>query len=442
MTDEPGSYGIDDALQRSWLRRGYWQTLASLRADRSSVTHDGAALRFADYAFEPATVFPNGTVPAAQVAEINLSGPSQLRLRSGEVLFVAHAGKETLMTFVNEHDLPVRRRRSVWSALLDPFLDTWESQPSIDAQFAWFEQIGLPRIAVDAWRNEVADAMIAYNFGTGLWEWVDLSLYDALRAQQARLSRDAFADFYVRAMRLPALDPELDGSLPASARTLSSAVSSVLIDWYPRAQPDAKDGAGQVQERAARTQALERRLTAELTTAYGESQRRYHTLAHIEHCLTELDGVWEHAIRLQEVRWAILFHDAIYAPQRQDNEARSAAWACKTMAELDRPQDEQERVRSLILATAHTGEPRTADEALLLDIDLSILGADEATFDAYDRAIRVEYDWVSESQYRDGRTHVLQSFLRRRPLYRTAIMRSRYETRARSNLQRALERLR
>jgi predicted metal-dependent HD superfamily phosphohydrolase len=90
--------------------------------------------------------------------------------------------------------------------------------------------------------------------------------------------------------------------------------------------------------------------------------------------------------------WALIFHDAVYDPGRDDNEVRSADWACRVMEDLCRPEDEKDRVRGLILATAHTSEPRTADEALLLDIDLSILGADEATFDDYCRLIRSEYE--------------------------------------------------
>jgi predicted metal-dependent HD superfamily phosphohydrolase len=167
-----------------------------------------------------------------------------------------------------------------------------------------------------------------------------------------------------------------------------------------------------------------------------------HTLSHIEHCLGELNRVWDYAVHLEELRWALIFHDAVYDPARDDNEVRSADWAQRVMEELGRPEDEKSRVRGLILATDHTNEPQTADEALLLDIDLSILGADEAAFDEYDRSIRDEYRFVPEPRYRESRAEVLTSFLRRERLFHTALYRERLEARARANLQRALVRLR
>jgi predicted metal-dependent HD superfamily phosphohydrolase len=111
------------------------------------------------------------------------------------------------------------------------------------------------------------------------------------------------------------------------------------------------------------------------------------------------------------------------------------------MDELERPEDERARVRAMILATAHSAQPATADEALLLDIDLSILGADEAAFDEYDRAIRTEYSWLSEDAYRQGRAKVLKSFLERERVFHTALYRGRCEQPARINIERALAQL-
>jgi len=440
MTSQPGRYGIENALLHAWFHPGYWKTLARLRAVRTEVSQEGSVLRFDQYPFEPATVFPCGAVDADLIAEVNLSNPSQVRLKSGDILFVPESGKEALVQFINRNDPPVQARSSVWGALLDPFLDTWAEQPSIDRQFDWLASLGLSREAVDRWRREVAVAMMAYNFGTRLWEWAHLDLHDVLLAQRARLSRVAFSDFYWRAVRLAADDPAAAGWSASMEEDVASALFAVLIDWYPH------DKSGEFgkrwQERTQRIERLRRRLAAELTSAYAEPHRRYHTLAHIEQCLHELRKAWHYAVHLNEVRWALLFHDAVYDPQRHDNESRSADWACRVMDELRRPEDEQRRVRSMIMATAHAADPRTADEALLLDIDLSILGADATRFDAYDTQIRAEYREVPEEIYRRARAELLESFLRRERLFHTAAYRRSCERAARENLTRALARLR
>lgn len=185
---------------------------------------------------------------------------------------------------------------------------------------------------------------------------------------------------------------------------------------------------------------LQERLGRDLVAAYSEPHRHYHTVRHVESCLRELDENQAYPIHLNEVRWALLFHDAIYDPRRNDNEARSADRACRVMQELQRPEDETDRVRKMILATAHAAKAETPDEALLLDIDLSILGTDEATFDEYDRAIRLEYEWVPEEAYRHARAAVLEGFLKRERIFETAAYRDR-EANARRNIERALQRL-
>ena len=443
MESKPGLYGTEDLFTRALFHPGYWKTMAKLlRWDRTRVTLEDSNLRFSNYGFHPASVFPAGSIGTDRISEINLGAwPPQVRLTSGEILFVHPPDKGALLDFIDRHDLPTARRSSVWSALLDPFLDSCEDQETIDQQFAWLAQLGLNRDAVTRWRREVGVAMIAYNFGTRLWEWAILGLYDVLLAQRARLSRAAFADFYARAMQVAALDPQMPDTPPMTT-TVADALHAVLLDWYPREKTGKlKDFTRQWTERSAKLNALKHSLLGQLTAAYSEPHRRYHTLAHLHSCVNEAIGSWSRAVHLEEVRFALLFHDAVYDPQRQDNEARSAEWARRVMEDLGRPEDEKARVQGMILATAHSGTPRTTDEALVMDIDLSILGADEATFDEYDRAIRAEYEWVPEEIYRRERAAILQSFLDRERIYHTSLYRRRLEASARANLQRALARL-
>ena len=135
MKGRPGQYGIKGAISGAMRLPAYWKTVFRIRPDRTRVELNGTALHFLDYAFEPASVFPSGTLAADEIAEVNLGSSSEVRLKIGEILFVGSAYKELLVAFVNQHDVPVRHRHSVWSDLLDPFVDTWFEQEVIDRQF-------------------------------------------------------------------------------------------------------------------------------------------------------------------------------------------------------------------------------------------------------------------------------------------------------------------
>jgi predicted metal-dependent HD superfamily phosphohydrolase len=77
------------------------------------------------------------------------------------------------------------------------------------------------------------------------------------------------------------------------------------------------------------------------------------------------------------------------------------------------------------------------DARVFLDLDLSILGTDEATFDAYDDAIRKEYEHVNNVTFAQGRVHVLKSLACRTRIFQSAHF-SYMEEQARKNLERAV----
>jgi predicted metal-dependent HD superfamily phosphohydrolase len=60
------------------------------------------------------------------------------------------------------------------------------------------------------------------------------------------------------------------------------------------------------------------------------------------------------------------------------------------------PRESAECVHALILKTCHDAQADTRDEALLIDIDLAILGADTPRLDLCECPVRAEYDWVSD----------------------------------------------
>jgi len=191
---------------------------------------------------------------------------------------------------------------------------------------------------------------------------------------------------------------------------------------------------------------IDEELKNELAALYQAADRHYHGLAHIEAMLA-LAAEYRHLLHDPEaVEAAIWFHDAIYDSRAKDNEAKSAELAEKRLAGRVGPH-RLARVAAMISATATHQLPPFRDEnalddaALLLDMDLAILGAEPAVFDAYEKAVRLEYGWVEEPMWRAGRSAVLQNFIARPHIFNTQIFRDRFEARARENLDRSLRAL-
>ena len=170
--------------------------------------------------------------------------------------------------------------------------------------------------------------------------------------------------------------------------------------------------------------------------AYSEQHRHYHTLQHLRECLAQFEAASMLARHPAEVELALWFHDAVYDPQRKDNEERSADWARASVLAAGCSPDIAERGAALVLATrSHVATADDPDTALLLDIDLAILGAAPARFAEYERQIRAEYAHVPEAEFRAGRARVLQGFLSRDRIYLTDAFHDALEGRARANLQ-------
>jgi predicted metal-dependent HD superfamily phosphohydrolase len=176
----------------------------------------------------------------------------------------------------------------------------------------------------------------------------------------------------------------------------------------------------------------------ELQARYSEPHRAYHTLQHLQECFGWFEQVRALARQPGDIAFALFYHDAIYDTHASDNEAQSAKLAADVLSEYVRGDADAARVSSLIMATKHGAEPSDADACLLVDIDLSILGAEPARFDEYERQIRAEYAWVPAEQFRARRGQILQQLLARPALYGMAFFRDRLEAKARQNLARSV----
>ena len=182
-------------------------------------------------------------------------------------------------------------------------------------------------------------------------------------------------------------------------------------------------------------------LFNDLVARYSEKHRHYHTLQHLREAFEQFTAARDDAKRPAEIELALWFHDAIYDVHRDDNEERSADMAHACVLKAGLPKDVADRVHTLIMATCHDAPPGDADAQLLVDADLSILGAEPARFDESDEQIRAEFAHVPEAQFREGRKRVLGGFLARERLYCTDRFHAKYEQQARANLRRSLARL-
>lgn len=175
-----------------------------------------------------------------------------------------------------------------------------------------------------------------------------------------------------------------------------------------------------------------------LRHAWSEPHRHYHTAEHLLACLRTLDTACASAERPDEVELALWFHDAVYRGRGGDDELHSADWARAFVLDAGGERALADRVHSLVLATRHDAVPSDADARLLVDVDLSILGAEEAVFDAYERAVREEYRWVPGPLFRARRRAILLAFQGRDRIFATDALHAALEDRARRNLARAI----
>jgi predicted metal-dependent HD superfamily phosphohydrolase len=174
---------------------------------------------------------------------------------------------------------------------------------------------------------------------------------------------------------------------------------------------------------------------------YSNPPRAYHNLTHIAVCLQLLDEHRGLAEDAGAVELALCLHDCIYDPRRSDNEARSAAISRVFARELSLAPARAARVESLIMATTHRAPSLKGDEALVADIDMAILGAPPDEYSAYAAAIRQEYSFVSEADYRKGRGDFLRKLLARGPLFHLAQFEARLGAGARRNIDAELQSL-
>ncbi|MFF5981104.1 hypothetical protein ACFY78_19870 [Streptomyces olindensis] len=177
-----------------------------------------------------------------------------------------------------------------------------------------------------------------------------------------------------------------------------------------------------------------------LLTRWQEPQRRYHTVTHLAAVLDRVDVLETYARDPDVVRLAAWFHDAVYLPDRSENEERSARLAERALPEAGVPAAKTAEVARLVrLTVGHDPADDDPDGQVLCDADLAILASPPSAYAAYTAAVREEYHFVPNDAFRTGRAAVLRQLLALPRLFRTPHGAAEWEPTARYNLRSELE---
>lgn len=185
-----------------------------------------------------------------------------------------------------------------------------------------------------------------------------------------------------------------------------------------------------------------------LLSRWSEPQRHYHTVDHLLAVLNRVDELAAHAPHtpgagaadIDTVRLAAWFHDAVYRPDRSENEERSARLAERALPEAGVSPDRTAEVARLVRLTAdHDPAPEDANGELLCDADLAVLAGSPEEYARYAASVRREYAFVPGDVFRAGRADVLRQLLGMPRLFRTSYGQDRWERIARRNLETEME---
>jgi pantetheine-phosphate adenylyltransferase len=185
------------------------------------------------------------------------------------------------------------------------------------------------------------------------------------------------------------------------------------------------------------------RLLDTVFNNYTLSDRHYHNLEHIAHCLQEM--LWykfnseetANEVNYAQLCAAILGHDIIYgAKQETPDEVLSAELLVKELGITFMPS------HNLILATQHFKEKKDFNdgEKLMRSIDLAILAQGWKIYSKYAENVRQEYSFVSDEDYVNGRSKVLEMFINQETIFEHNGF-AHYEELAKQNLKKELENL-
>jgi hypothetical protein len=145
------------------------------------VTFSDKGIQFENYPVTPASIFPDDIILWNEIREADPDcWPPELRLHTGEILFVSAEKKEAFAVACLRHNIPLIRRHDVWADLLEPFLDTEFTKDDQQRTIERLVQSGFSENEIQQIRNRVEKTMLTYNYFA--WEWMFFGLFDLFTA--------------------------------------------------------------------------------------------------------------------------------------------------------------------------------------------------------------------------------------------------------------------
>jgi pantetheine-phosphate adenylyltransferase len=136
---------------------------------------------------------------------------------------------------------------------------------------------------------------------------------------------------------------------------------------------------------------------------YEEHHRYYHTTTHLLDVVLQLSKLDDFD---DELFLAAVYHDAVYDPQANDNEERSAALFLAEAKSASLNKLQMDSINRLILDTK-THKPSSDKSQLLIKADLSILEQPLSKLIEYEHQIFKEFQFVDYKVYQPKRIEIL-----------------------------------
>jgi pantetheine-phosphate adenylyltransferase len=136
---------------------------------------------------------------------------------------------------------------------------------------------------------------------------------------------------------------------------------------------------------------------------YEEHHRYYHTTTHLLDVVLQLSKLDNFD---DELFLAAVYHDAVYDPQANDNEEKSAALFLEEAKSASLNKLQIDSINRLILDTK-THKPSSEKSQLLIKADLSILDQPLSKLIEYEHQIFKEFQFVDYKVYQPKRVEIL-----------------------------------